>query len=114
MFNQSVVRVRAGDRTDRGGNIAADWSPSAVNRLTVERLNVQPNTQVEVIDEQRNAVITGYRVQSEEGTDPDIRATDRIEWNDDVFEVDGEVARWPQLFTDATHHIEFTMKRATG
>jgi hypothetical protein len=114
MFNQSAVRVRAGEKTDRGGNKVPDWSPGAVNRLTVTGLNIQPNSQSEDADEQRDAVITGYRVQSAEGTSPDIKATDRIEWRGHLYEVDGEVAVWPELFTDGVHHIEFVMVRATG
>lgn len=114
MFNQTVVRVRAGTKTDRGGNIVPDWSPSAVSRLTVAGLNIQPNGQSETVDEQRDAAITGYRVQSDEGSAPDIKATDRIEWSGQTFEVDGEVATWPDLFADAVHHIEFAMVRATG
>ncbi|MFJ3507801.1 hypothetical protein [Streptomyces luteogriseus] len=114
MFNQSAVRVRAGEKTDRGGNKIPDWSPGAVNRLTVTGLNIQPNNQSETGDEQRNAVVTGYRVQSAEGTSPDIKATDRIDWRGHLYEVDGEVAAWPELFTDTIHHIEFVMVRATG
>jgi hypothetical protein len=114
MFNQNAVRVRAGTKVDRGGNSVPDWSPSAVDRLTVTSLNIQPASQIEDVDEQRNAVVTGYRVQSDEGTAPDIKATDRIEWNGASFEVDGEVASWPGLFTDAVHHVEFMMVRATG
>ncbi|MFF9240103.1 hypothetical protein ACF1AL_14890 [Streptomyces sp. NPDC014801] len=112
MFNQTAVRVRAGTKTDRGGNTIPDWSNP--NRLTVSGLNIQPNAQSEKVDEQRDATITGYRVQSAEGTAPDIKASDRIEWNGQTFEVEGEVASWPDLFTDATHHIEFAMVRATG
>ncbi|MFI6032954.1 hypothetical protein ACIBBD_01990 [Streptomyces sp. NPDC051315] len=112
MFNQSAVRLRAGEKTDRGGNTVPDWSNPA--SLTITGLNIQPNGQSEDVDEQRDLSVTGYRVQSAEGTAPDIVATDRIEWNGDLFEVDGEVARWPDLFTDAVHHIEFVIKRATG
>lgn len=112
MFNQSATRVRAGTKTDRGGNTVPDWSTP--DRELVTGLNVQPNTQNETLDEQRNAVITGYRVQSDEGTAPDILATDRIEWRGSTFEVQGEVAVWPDLFADTVHHIEFTMVRATG
>jgi len=114
MFNQTAVRVRAGERTDRGGNTVVDWSPGAVDRLTVTGLNIQPNQQAESVNESRNAVVTGYRVQSAEGTSPDIMAVDRIEWNGQTFEVDGEVAVWPELFSDTVHHIDFVMVRATG
>lgn len=112
MFNQTAVRVRAGTKTDRGGNTVPDWANP--DRLTVPGLNIQPNSQAEDADEQRSAVVTGYRVQSAEGTRPDIRASDRIEWRSQLFEVDGEVAEWPDLFTDSAHHIEFVMVRATG
>lgn len=114
MFNQTAVRVRAGTKTDRGGNTVPDWSESAVNRLTVTGLNIQPNSQYESVEVDRNEVVTGYRVQSAEGTGPDIRAKDRIEWNGQTFEVDGEVGVWPELFSDTTHHIDFVMVRATG
>lgn len=114
MFNQSLDRVRAGTKTDRGGNTVKDWSPGAVTRLTVTQLNIQPSIQRETVDEQRNATVTGWHVQSAEGTSPDIRFDDRLEWDGMTLEVDGEVARWPELFADAVHHIEFEMKRATG
>lgn len=114
MFNQAAVRVRAGEKTDRGGNTIPDWSDTAVNRLTVTGLNIQPASQGEKVDEQRDAAITGYRVQSAEGTAPDIRAVDRIEWRGEIYEVEGEVATWPELFTDTVHHVEFVMRRTTG
>lgn len=113
-FFDSVVRVRAGTKADRGGNTVPDWSESAVSRLPVDRLNVQPNSQAEDTDPTRTAVITGWRVQSEEGTRPDITAVDRIEWRDMVLTVEGEVAEWPDPITGEVHHIEFTMSRATG
>jgi hypothetical protein len=113
-FFDSIVRVRAGERTDRGGNKVPDWSPGAVAELPVERLNIQPATQDELSEAARNAVKTGWRVQSEEGTRPDITATDRIEWRGLTYEVDGDVAEWPDPLENRVHHIELTMVRATG
>lgn len=120
-FYDSIVRVRAGTRTDRGGNEVLDWSPGAVQRLPVDRLNIQPASQAEgsstssgAPDATRSAVITGWRVQSDEGTTPDVRATDRIEWRGMTLEVVGEVAEWSDPLTGDPHHIEFTMARATG
>ncbi|MFD5656920.1 hypothetical protein [Streptomyces hirsutus] len=113
-FFDSLVRVRAGERTDRGGNTVADWSPGKVQRLAVDRLNIQPTSQTETTDATRTAVETGWRVQSEEGTAPDITAVDRIEWRGMTLEVQGEVAEWPDPLTGTVHHIEFTMTRATG
>jgi hypothetical protein len=112
MFNQTLIRVRAGTRPDRGGNTMPDWSTAT--RLLVAQVNIQPSIQQESHDETRAAKVTGWHVQSAEGTNPDIRADDRIEWDGMTLEVDGEVARWPALFVDAVHHIEFEMKRSTG
>lgn len=122
MFFDDFVRVRAGVKTDRGGNQVPDWSPGAVSRLTVTDVNVQPNTQAEVSDSSlsgtadpaRRAVVTGWRVQSAPGTAPDVRAVDRIEWRGLVLEVEGEVAEWSDPTDGSVHHIEFTMQRATG
>ncbi|MFF5778171.1 hypothetical protein ACFY7Y_14620 [Streptomyces virginiae] len=112
MFNQTLVRVRAGTRPDRGGNTVADWTTAT--RLTVEQVNIQPSVQQETHDETRSSKVTGWHVQSAEGTNPDIRADDRIEWDGLTLEVDGEIARWPDLFTNSVHHVEFEMKRSTG
>jgi hypothetical protein len=113
-FFDSVVRVRAGTRTDRGGNTVKDWTADEVTRLEIADLNIQPTSQTEQTDATRTAVVTGWRVQSAEGTAPDITAADRIEWNGMVLEVQGEVAPWPDPLTGAHHHTEFTMVRATG
>lgn len=116
MFFDSIVRVRAGQRTDRGNpdSTVPDWSPDAVSRVTVTDVNVQPNTQDEATDPTRNAVVTGWRVQSAPGTAPDVTALDRIEWRGLLLEVEGEVAQWSDPTDGSPHHIEFTMKRATG
>lgn len=113
-FFDSVVRVRAGTKTDRGGNTVPDWSPGAAGRATVGGLNIQPASQTESTDATRTAVVTGWRVQSEPGTAPDIRAVDRLEWRGMTLEVDGEVGEWSDPLTGQPDHIEFTMKRSTG
>lgn len=114
IFFQSVVRVRPGTRTDRGGNQVPDWSPGAVDRLTIERLSVQPQVQTELAGAERTSVITGWRVLSEPGTNPDVRSSDRIEYDGLTCEVKGEVGRWPDPLTGAVHHVEWQMRRSTG
>lgn len=116
IFHQSLVRVRAGRKPDRGnpGLELPDWSPGAVARITVSGVSIQPNTQDEATDPTRTAVVTGWRVLSEPGTDADVRSDDRIEWDGMTLEVQGEVARWPDPLDGGVHHIEFTMSRATG
>ncbi len=112
VFGQTIVRVRAGERTDRGGNTVADWTPAVVTRTAYDRVSVQPNAQTEQIDGVSTVRITGYRVLSEPGTTPDVTALDRIEYAGDTYAVDGEVAAWPD--PDGDDHIEFTMHRVAG
>ncbi|WP_405964845.1 hypothetical protein OG713_34920 [Streptomyces sp. NBC_00723] len=114
MFQQTIVRVRAGSRTDRGGNTVPDWAPDKVSRITVARVSVQPATQTESNDVARSQIVTGWQVISAPGVDADIRAADRIEWDGMTLEVVGEVGRYLEFTNGSTHHIEFVMHRATG
>jgi hypothetical protein len=114
IFQQSLVRVRAGTRTDRGGNTVPDWSAGAVDRLTIDRLSVQPVTQNELAGADRTSVITGWRALSEPGTDADVRSGDRVEYDGLLCEVKGEVGRWRDPLAGGVHHIDFQFRRSTG
>lgn len=114
MFHQSIVRIRAGARTDRGGNTVPDWAPGAVDRLTVGQLSVQPASQSEEADVTRTTVITGWKVISAPGVDADILAEDRVEWAGMTLQIIGEVARYQEFLDGSTHHVEFMMRRVTG
>lgn len=114
MFHQTIVRVRAGTRTDRGGNTLLDWSADRVSRLPVSQVSVQPVTQAEDNDATRSQVVTGWQVISAPGVDADIQAKDRIEWGGMTLEVIGEVGRYAEFGDGSTHHIEFVMRRTTG
>ncbi|MFJ9740817.1 hypothetical protein [Streptomyces sp. NPDC101166] len=114
MFHQTIVRVRAGTRTDRGGNDVTDWSSGKVARLPVARVSVQPATQTEANDATRSQAVTGWQVISAPGVDADIRAGDRIEWGGMTLDVVGEVGRFMDFVDSSTHHIEFVMRRSTG
>ncbi|WP_331445863.1 hypothetical protein [Streptomyces xanthochromogenes] len=115
-FDQAIVRVRASTRTDRGGNTVPDWTIS--DRDTFNGVNVQPNGSPGVggedVTEDRDAITTGWRVQSAPGHDLDVKAIDRIEWDGLTLEVAGEVARWTDPTDGSLHHVEFTITRSTG
>lgn len=112
IWTQSVVRVRAGTRTDRAGNTVKDWTTAT--RTTIGQLSVQPNQQSERAEPDRVSVVTGWRVLSAPGTNPDVRSDDRVEYDGLLCEVQGEVGRWPDPFTGAVHHVEWQMRRSTG
>jgi hypothetical protein len=112
MFDDTVVRVRAGTTTDRGGNTVTDWAHAT--RTEIRALSVQPTVQDENTGDERTTVVTGWHVLSEPGTAPDVRAEDRIEYQGMTCEVTGEVARWPDPLDGGVHHVEWTMRRVTG
>lgn len=112
-YTQSVVRVRAGEREDRGGGTVPDWSPGAVTETLIEHLSVQPNVQREEFTDAGNRRETGYRILSQPGTTPDIQATDRVRYRGDMYQVVGEVAYWPSPVPD-DDHIELVIVRYEG
>ncbi|MFE0039438.1 hypothetical protein [Streptomyces sp. NPDC059015] len=114
VFHQSIVRLRAGVKQDRGGNPVPDWSEGAVSSLTVSGVSVQPSSQEEKPDETRTSVTTGWQVIGAPGVDADIQSDDRILWDGKTLEIIGEVARYQQFLDGSTHHIEFFMRRTTG
>lgn len=112
LFHQTAVRVRAGTKLDRAGNEIPDWSPEAVDRLPLDRLNIAPRTSEEDRDESGPRVVTGWWLQTSPGRDADITAADRIEFDGLLCEVEGDVARWPDPFTGAVHHVKVALQRA--
>ena len=112
IFGQSLVRVRAGQRTTRAGDVVTDWSPDAVTRVVISGLSVQPNTQAEVVNEGGDVRVTGYRVITEPGNVPDVTALDRLEYRGIVHAVSGEVAFWPD--PHGMDHLEFTITEWRG
>ncbi|MFF3671691.1 hypothetical protein [Microtetraspora malaysiensis] len=117
MFNATATVVRPAWQADRYGDQIPDWS--AAERRELSGLCIQPSAQVLVANEQitadgRDVRMTHWRVYTALGTDADVLATDRIEWEGRTFEVVGEVARWPHPLTGQVHHIEFTIERVQG
>lgn len=107
VFGQSIVIVRPAWVTDRAGNRSEDWT--ATTRYPVDRVSVQPNAQAEEHGTTGSTATTGYRVLTEPGTVPAVTAGDRVEWRDQTFLVDGEVAFWPD--PRGLDHIEFRIVR---
>jgi hypothetical protein len=110
LFHQSFVRVRAPLVTDRYGNRKRDWS--SADRLTVEGVNIQPASRLPSNEESddRLTVVTGWDLQTPEGMDLDLLATDRVEFDGMTLEVEGNVGRWPDPFGPGVHHVEARLK----
>ncbi|MER6809985.1 head-tail adaptor protein [Spirillospora sp. NPDC000708] len=104
-----VTIVRGLLVTGYGNAITYDWGDGAA-RDTVEAC-VQPNGSSETTGG-RDTVVTHIRVYLHPGTD--VTATDRIEWNDNTYEIDGEPQRWPDPTGGGEHHVELTATHTAG
>lgn len=113
MFHQSAVRLRAPMVEDRYKNLKPDWADP--DRLTVSAVNVQPanrsSSSEDTVD--RQVSVTEWDLQTPQGVDIDLLATDRLEVDGMVLEVVGEVARWPDPFGPGVHHVEARLKRVS-
>lgn len=83
---------------DYGSGTTPDWSQAASR--AVSGCSVQPAPSDEFTVD-RDTFITRWQVFAP--ADADVRPTDRIEWNNDTYEVDGDVLRWE--FGDLAHLV---------
>jgi len=113
IFTQHLTRLRVATRVTRGGDVVPDWSlePDA---LEIDRVSVQPSSQQEAVTESSNVRSQRWRVLSAPGTWPDVRAQDRVLFDGNTFEVEGDVAAWPNPWNGEVHHVEFGMYRVEG
>lgn len=103
--NHTVVRVRpALVPSDYGTGMVADWSDT--DRKTIKGCSVQPAPADEFTVD-RDSVTTRWQAWLPHPAD--VEATDRIEWNGDTYEVDGEPLVWdfPPL-----HHTVVNLQRS--
>lgn len=107
LYEQSVVIVRPGTVSDRYGNEREDWGEAAT-RTPVEQVNVQPSGGSSEDTSDRQVVVTGWLLISAPGTMPDLRATDRVEFDGQTLQVTGKVGRWPVPVD--IRHIEAQLK----
>jgi hypothetical protein len=90
-FGDHVVTVlRAPEGSDNPyGNQDRDWD--AATEIQVTGCSVQP-VQGDEVTVGRDTVVSRWRFYAPDGTD--ILASDRVRFEGDVYEVDGEVQRW--------------------
>jgi len=111
-YPETVVRLRAPLVTDAYQDKVRDWDNAV--ETTITDVQVQPSESSEPATVGRSTVITHMRLLTPIGTDIDLERTDRIRWDGDDWEVDGEVARYMRPSTGAVHHVEATLKRVAG
>lgn len=109
IFGATVTIVRPGVKTTRAGSPVADWANAT--RTTLARVSMQPGQQTETRNTDRDVAISTWRLFTRPGYDADILATDHIEWAGMTFEVEGDVARWPDPRSNRVHHVEVELRR---
>lgn len=106
----STVTIQRADLIfdPRYGSEYRDWD-NAIS-VVVRGCNVQPFKATEVLMD-REYIDTHLRLFAPAGTS--LEATDRVLYDGEVFEVDGQPARW---YDDAgiLDHIAANLKRKTG
>jgi hypothetical protein len=89
-FGDHVVTIlRATTTEDPYGNPVRDWD--AATQTQVTGCSVQP-VQGDEVTVGRDTVVSRWRLYAPDGTD--LLASDRVRFEGDVYEVDGEVQRW--------------------
>lgn len=89
--NESITRIRPGTKTLRGSEVP-DWSESKVNTLTISGCSVQPATTSLSMDGRVLAINEQMTAFLPEGSD--VLAGDRIVYNGETYEINGEPKRW--------------------
>ncbi len=104
----TVTRLRAATTTDRYGNETHDWSTP--DELPITGCDVQPLAGPEdTVDRQQ---VTRRWVLFAPAA-ADITAADRIRWDGDDYDIDGEVRPWRSP-TGRLDHIEADLVRVEG
>lgn len=94
---ETVTRVRGVASSDAYGNETIDWSNP--DRLPIAGCSVQPEQGSEETFD-RSMVVARWRLWGPSMMD--LSARDRVEHEGLVYEVDGEVLRWPGRLAHAT------------
>ena len=110
LYEQSIVIVRPGYGEDEYGNEKPDWGPAAT-RIPVDQVNVQPSGGSTEDTDDKQVTVTGWLLISAPGTMPDLRETDRVEFDGLVLEVTGKVGRWP--VPAGVRHVEAQLKEVS-
>lgn len=105
---QSVTRIRPGVKEIRGSEVP-DWDNA--DELVINGCTMQPAASNLTQDVRVLGVLDGYTCYMPAGAD--VKAGDRIVFEDNTYEIDGE----PRVWTSATgniSHIMLNLERWTG
>lgn len=107
--SQEITRVRPGTKTIRGSEVP-DWSPDKVSELKITGCSVQPASTSLSQDGRVLGIAEGWTAYIPEGSD--VLAGDRIKFDGDTYEINGEPKKWTGAFTRS--HIQLNLVRWEG
>lgn len=105
--NTTIVVLRRSTAADR----YRDLQPAGTVTRTTVACIVAPRSSNELSEPGRQGVMVGLSVFAPAGTD--VAATDQIEYDGDVYDIDGDIAAWASPFSDFAA-VEFALRRAVG
>ena len=106
--NQTVTRIRPGVKTQRGSQIP-DWENAT--ELVITGCSVQPAGTSLSQDGRVLGVSDGYTVYLPPGAD--VKAGDRIVYDGDTYEIDGDPRKWKSV-TGRLDHVMISIERWRG
>ena len=106
--SQTIKRIRPGVKTERGSEIP-DWSNASA--LVINGCSVQPAS-TELSQDGRVLGISDGLTAYIPPT-ADVAAGDRIEYEGEVYTIDGEPRRWKSV-TGNLNHIRLDLRRWKG
>lgn len=106
---QEVTRIRPGTKESRGSTIP-DWSEDKVTTLTIKGCSVQPASTSLSQDGRVLGISEGWTAYLPEGSD--VQAGDRILFNGDIYEINGEPKKWTGAYTRS--NIQLNLIRWEG
>lgn len=109
LIQDTVQVLRAPTTVDAYNSLVRDWDNATVAATGLA--SVQHSFSTENVDD-RQTTTTTLRLISADVNLFGIRATDRIVWQGQTFDVDSEVMLW--RWYGADHHIELFLREVSG
>lgn len=108
-FGDTVTVIRS---TPGGTDQYGDPKTSTIERIPIQGCAVAPRFSSDMTDRGRDGVVIGKTVYPPAGAD--IRATDRLELEGDLYEIDGEPIEWRNPISGDAPGGEIALRRARG
>lgn len=108
-LGQTITVVRPTWVVDAYGDLQPSGPPT---RHDIAPCAIAPRSSGDITEPARQGVVVGLTVYAPPGAD--IEPTDQIEYDGDLFDIDGDVGRWRSPFSTIVDGTEVALRRAIG